>query len=84
MVSRVHEEELRRSAGLTGTTPVGDLAPVWSKLPGTDGKRHSLEDLKEFKAVVVVALCLSQSPDFRAKVFGRFKSRPAAREAVAA
>jgi ribose/xylose/arabinose/galactoside ABC-type transport system permease subunit len=25
-----------------------------------------------FKAVVVVALCLSQSPDFRAKVFGRF------------
>ncbi|HWS37789.1 MAG TPA: ABC transporter permease [Actinoplanes sp.] len=33
-----------------------------------------------FKAVVVVALCLSQSPDFRAKVFGRFKTR----EAVAA
>ncbi|SDS10118.1 ABC transporter permease [Actinoplanes derwentensis] len=30
-----------------------------------------------FKAVVVVALCLSQSPDFRAKVFGRFQSRPA-------
>ncbi|MEU8659171.1 ABC transporter permease [Actinoplanes philippinensis] len=30
-----------------------------------------------FKSVVVVALCLSQSPDFRAKVFGRFKSRPA-------
>ncbi|WP_430790080.1 ABC transporter permease [Actinoplanes sp. G11-F43] len=28
-----------------------------------------------FKAVVVVALCLSQSPDFRAKVFGRFKTR---------
>ncbi|MDI6101031.1 ABC transporter permease [Actinoplanes sp. NEAU-A12] len=37
-----------------------------------------------FKAVVVVALCLSQSPDFRAKVFGRFKSRPAAREVAAA
>ena len=36
-----------------------------------------------FKAVVVVALCLSQSPAFRAKVFGRFK-RPAAREAVPA
>ncbi|GIF36724.1 ABC transporter permease [Actinoplanes xinjiangensis] len=31
-----------------------------------------------FKSVVVVALCLSQSPDFRAKVFGRFTSRPAA------
>jgi simple sugar transport system permease protein len=31
-----------------------------------------------FKAVIVVALCLSQSATFRAKVFGRFKpSRPA-------
>jgi galactofuranose transport system permease protein len=29
-----------------------------------------------FKAVVVVALCLSQSATFRQKVFGRFKSRP--------
>jgi galactofuranose transport system permease protein len=33
-----------------------------------------------FKAVVVVALCLSQSPTFRAKVFGRVKpARPAHR-----
>jgi ribose/xylose/arabinose/galactoside ABC-type transport system permease subunit len=36
-----------------------------------------------FKSVVVVALCLSQSPDFRAKVFGRFKSRPAAEKVAA-
>ncbi len=30
-----------------------------------------------FKAVVVVALCLSQSQTFREKVFGRIKARPA-------
>jgi len=38
-----------------------------------------------FKAVVVVALCLSQSPIFRTKVFGRLKpSRPAVRAEVPA
>ncbi|MEV6300204.1 ABC transporter permease [Actinoplanes sp. NPDC051861] len=36
-----------------------------------------------FKAVVVVALCLSQSPTFRAKVFGRFKARPVGAEVPA-
>jgi galactofuranose transport system permease protein len=37
-----------------------------------------------FKAVVVVALCLSQSRTFRAKVFGRIKSRPVVRAEVPA
>ncbi|BCJ40617.1 sugar ABC transporter permease [Actinoplanes ianthinogenes] len=37
-----------------------------------------------FKAVIVVALCLSQSPVFREKVFGRFKPRPAVRAEVTA
>jgi simple sugar transport system permease protein len=37
-----------------------------------------------FKAIVVVALCLSQSPTFRQKVFGRFKPRPAVRAEVPA
>jgi ribose/xylose/arabinose/galactoside ABC-type transport system permease subunit len=37
-----------------------------------------------FKAVVVVALCLSQSPEFRAKVFGRFKPKPVVRAEVPA
>ncbi|GLX99932.1 MULTISPECIES: ABC transporter permease [Actinoplanes] len=36
-----------------------------------------------FKAIVVVALCLSQSPAFREKVFGRLKPRPALRAEVA-
>lgn len=33
---------------------VGDPAPAWSKLEGVDGKKHSLADLKEAKAVAVV------------------------------
>lgn len=35
----------------------GDPAPAWEKLAGTDGKAHSLADLKESDAVVVVFTC---------------------------
>ena len=38
---------------------IGDTAPAWKKLPGTDGKEHSLDDLKEQKLVVVVFTCNS-------------------------
>lgn len=38
---------------------VGDPAPVWKDLPGTDGKTHSLTDLKDKDAVVVVFHCNS-------------------------
>jgi len=38
---------------------IGDKAPVWKELPGTDGKPHSLEDLKDSKLVVVVFTCNS-------------------------
>jgi peroxiredoxin len=38
---------------------VGDDAPAWSKLPGVDGKEHSLADLKDKKVVVVVFTCNS-------------------------
>lgn len=33
---------------------IGDQAPGWADLPGVDGKKHALTDLKEAKAVVVV------------------------------
>jgi peroxiredoxin len=33
---------------------VGDPAPAWSQLEGVDGKKHSLKDLKEAKAIAVV------------------------------
>lgn len=41
------------------TLSVGDDAPAWSRLPGTDGKLHSLDDLKSKEIVVVVFTCNS-------------------------
>lgn len=38
---------------------VGDKAPVFEKLPGTDGKPHSLSDFKDKKLVVVCFTCNS-------------------------
>ncbi|MFM8408175.1 MAG: thioredoxin family protein [Pirellulaceae bacterium] len=38
---------------------LGDRAPAWTELPGTDGKRHSLADLESFSLVVVVFTCNS-------------------------
>jgi peroxiredoxin len=38
---------------------IGDRAPVWSNLPGTDGKRHALADLKDKQVVVLVFTCNS-------------------------
>ena len=35
---------------------IGDAAPAWNDLPGTDGKKHSLIDLQK-KVVVVVFTC---------------------------
>jgi peroxiredoxin len=36
---------------------VGDAAPEWKELTGTDDKQHSLKDLAEAKAIVVVFTC---------------------------
>lgn len=38
---------------------VGDTAPKWENLPGTDGKQHSLTDLADKPVVVVVFTCAS-------------------------
>jgi peroxiredoxin len=38
---------------------VGDPAPTWTDLPGTDGKKHDLSELKEKSAIVVVFTCNS-------------------------
>lgn len=38
---------------------IGDAAPAWSKLPGTDGKDHSLTDYKDKDIVVLVFTCVS-------------------------
>src|SRR5262245_14818706 len=36
---------------------IGETAPAWTDLPGTDGKKHSLADLKDKDVVVVVVTC---------------------------
>jgi peroxiredoxin len=36
---------------------IGDKAPDWSDLPGVDGKKHSLDEYREAKAVVIVFTC---------------------------
>jgi len=38
---------------------IGDAAPAWTDLPGTDGKTHSLADLKDKDVVVLVFTCAS-------------------------
>jgi peroxiredoxin len=38
---------------------IGDPAPAWVDLPGVDGKKHSLTDLKDKDVVVVVFTCNS-------------------------
>jgi peroxiredoxin len=38
---------------------IGDKAPAWENLEGTDGKKHSLADLKDKELVVVVFTCNS-------------------------
>lgn len=40
------------------TLSVGDAAPAWRALPGTDGQKHSLADLKD-PVVVLVFTCNS-------------------------
>lgn len=38
---------------------IGDKAPAWKKLPGVDGKEHSLDDLKKKDVLVVFFTCNS-------------------------
>jgi len=38
---------------------IGDAAPAWKDLPGVDGEKHSLDDLKDKPVVVVVFTCNS-------------------------
>jgi len=49
---------------------IGDVAPAWSDLPGTDGKTHSLADLKDKPVVVVIFTCAScpTASDYEARI----------------
>lgn len=49
---------------------IGDKAPAWKDLPGTDGKSHSLADLEDKSVVVVVFTCAScpTAVDYEARI----------------
>lgn len=64
---------------------IGDKAPEWSKLPGVDGKMHSLSDLKK-KDVVVVAFTCNSCPyavDYEDRLVAFSKSHAATNSKVA-
>jgi peroxiredoxin len=48
-----------RGGEFNPTLSIGDKAPAWEKLPGVDGKDHSLDALKDKEAVVLVFTCNS-------------------------
>jgi peroxiredoxin len=49
---------------------VGDKAPAWTDLPGTDGRQHALADLADKPVVVVAFTCLSCpiAADYEARI----------------
>lgn len=49
---------------------VGDAAPGWEGLPGTDGKSHSLAELADKSIVVVIFTCRScpTAADYEARI----------------
>lgn len=53
------------------TLDIGDDAPAWKELPGIDGKKHSLGELAESKAVVVVVVFTCNSCPYAVDVEDR-------------
>ena len=67
------------------TLGVGDAAPAWADLDGTDGAKHSLADLKA-KAVVVVAFTCNSCPvarDYEGRLIALARPYAAANSPVA-
>ena len=64
---------------------IGDPAPAWRDLPGTDGKRHSLADFKNKDVVVVVFTCNSCpiALDYEDRIIAFAKKHAAPEEKVA-
>src|SRR5215216_4956911 len=67
---------------------VGDAAPAWSGLEGTDGKKHALADLKAKEVVVVVFTCnscpIAQDYEERIVAFTKKHAGPGGKVAVVA
>jgi peroxiredoxin len=66
----------------------GDAAPTWADLPGVDGRKHALADLKDKDAVVVVFTCCScpAATDYEDRItaFARKHAGPGDRVALVA
>ena len=64
---------------------VGDEAPAWVDLEGTDGKKHSLADLKGKDVVVVIFTCNSCpiATDYEPRILEFAKQHAAAESKVA-
>jgi peroxiredoxin len=67
------------------TLSVGDAAPAWADLDGTDGKKHALADLKDKDVVVVVFTCNScpVAVDYEDRIIAFAKKHAAADAKVA-
>ncbi len=54
---------------------IGDACPAWTDLPGTDGQKHSLVDLKDVPVVVVVFTCNTcpTATDYEARILDAIK-----------
>lgn len=70
------------------TLSVGDKAPSWENLEGTDGKKHGLADLKSKDVVVVVFTCnscpVAENYESRIKDFAKDYAVPDSRVALVA
>jgi len=51
--------QLTQAGSINTKLKIGDVAPAWKSLHGTDDQLHSLEDLKEKSVVVVCFTCNS-------------------------
>lgn len=64
---------------------IGDAAPSWSDLPGTDDGKHSLKDLQEKRVIVVCFTCNScpYSVDYEDRLIEFHKKYSDRKEGVA-
>src|SRR3954462_6919705 len=67
---------------------IGDKAPAWKDLEGTDGKKHALADLADRDAVVVVFTCntcpVARDYEDRIIALANEYARPGSKAAVVA
>lgn len=59
LITLCHTPALLPAGEYNEVLSVGDVAPAWKKLPGTDGREHHLSDLQDTPVVVVVFTCVS-------------------------